>query len=208
MRKTASLLVSASFALLAGCAGGGGGGKSDTTPNAAETPGKVTIELVGVVVAPGKSDGMSWDGVPAVKIPADADAALRKALAEPDGVKKAGAMLSKFVDKGIEPPEPQGTMQVMGASGPVGEAVKLPMKENSFTPQWSAKIEHVKLDPTTKLHIHLEDWDDGAPELIADLDLDAATIKGALAERGKPVDIRVDAKTPHLLAVTIAVRAE
>lgn len=205
-------LLASSVALLLAACGGNTPPPSDakTSTSSAGASGLVTVEIHAAIVAPSKADGMSWDGVPAIKVPAEADAEVRKALAEPDGTKKVATILKRWVDKGIAPPEPVGTAQIFAGAAAVGQPTKLPMIENSFTPAWSpaVKIEHVKLDDATRLHVHLEDADDATTEPIGDVDLDAASLKKALAEKGQPYEVKMDPKSPHVLAVTIAVRAE
>ncbi len=206
-----NLIVASSLARVCFACGGGAPAPADakTSTNSAGG-GLVTVEIHAAIVAPSKADGMAWDGVPAIKVPAEADAEVRKALAEPDGTKKVTAILKRWVDKGIAPPEPVGTAQIFAGSAVVGQPTKLPMIENSFTPAWSpaVKIEHVKLDDATRLHVHLEDADDATTEPIGDVDVDAASLKKALAEKGQPYEVKMDPKSPHVLAVTIAVRAE
>jgi hypothetical protein len=192
--------------LVAACGGGNDGTK--TAVDAAH-PGAsaVTVEILGAAIAPGKQDGMAWDAVPAAKIPPEADAEIRKALAEPDGTKKVGPLLAKLIAKGIEPPDPQGSVQAFTGDGAQGGAVKLARVENSFAPTWSGvKLEHVKMDPQTRIHVSLEDADEGtAADLIGNVDVSSAALRDALA-KGQPTDIRFDGS--HILFITIQVRAE
>jgi hypothetical protein len=200
-------LVSFLFLPLVGCGGAQDGAASPNTKSSGANP-MVTAEVVGAAIAPGKADGMSWDGVPATKIPPEADAEIRKALAEPEGTKKVAPLLAKLVAKGIEPPDPQGTVQAFAGDAAQGAPQTLPKVQDTFTPTWSSvRIEHLKLDDRARLRVHIEDADDGGGDPIGDVDMDATAMRDALA-KGKPTDVRFDSKSPHILYLTIAIRAE
>jgi hypothetical protein len=208
MQSVYAYLLSSFVVVTAACTPSTGPATATGATHGADANALVTVEILGAGIAPGKADGMSWDGVPATKIPPEADAEIRKTLAEPEGTKKVTPLLAKLAAKGIEPPDPQGTAQAFAGDTAQGTAQKLTKVENSFTPTWSGvRIEHLKLDPGARIHVHLEDADEGAADLIGEVDLDAAKLRDALT-KDKPTDVRFEGDASHVLYLTIRVRAE
>jgi hypothetical protein len=144
--------------LLLGC-----GENEPETPAAAPLPAFVRIAVVDALVGPGKSDGQAWDGVGS--IPTGALESLGSALSRIDpraAFAAAGAVLVDVGASAIEPPEPEGWVDLFVAGQPQGRH-KLGRKgqRDTFTPLWEGPPawSRVPLNPGVRLTGELQDRD-------------------------------------------------
>jgi hypothetical protein len=126
-------------------------------------PAYVRIAVVDALVGPGKSDGSAWDGAGAV--PLDAVADLSSALSRLDpraAFLEAGAVVGKVGTSVIEPPDPQGTVDLFLGGQLLGRhTLGRKGQGDTFTPLWEGppSWSRVPLSPAVHISGELVDSD-------------------------------------------------
>ena len=164
-------------------------------------PHPVDVEILGAVVGPSTSDLQAWDGIGHIS-PEDRAAAIARAGEIDPTAGQATAAFLAFLDA-TSAPDPAGD----ASSG--GQRVMLAENPDTFTARWSgATLRGLVLKENPVVSVRLEDQDTAfdAPDPIATVTIDAATLRRALRS-GEPWAVdTAEVTNGQLLWVTLAVR--
>ncbi|MCU0658846.1 MAG: hypothetical protein MUF64_27380 [Polyangiaceae bacterium] len=140
----------------------------------------MTIDVVGVTIAPGKIDRTPWDGIGSISegVWKDLGWALRQIEPHTAVLQVLGRLANGTLDK----PDVRARVELI--VGPYAVARELPKVQDSFTPQWSppaTSFAHVPLDPSLQLRIALTDVDLVNDDPIGSVILRPIDVERALA---------------------------
>lgn len=139
--------------LFAGCAST----PAPTTPGA---PRFVSVTLVGLMAAPLKADGTCWD--PFCSISEQDGRRLGAALGALHPLAAVASVLTPAMLEALSKPDIAGSATLL-IDGVPKQAFALSVRQDSFTPQWSATWRHVPLDGSAVLRVAVEDMDPDVP---------------------------------------------
>lgn len=189
-------------------AGGASAGAASVLPDS------VTIEMLGALIGPGKSDGTEWDGPG--KIPDDVVTGLATALGSPEI-----APILNFAQgaayQALSKPDPYGIAQLNwdGSGFDPAQTISLATVDNNrqdtFTPDWPMDASGalpgwatVPFTPDLQIRVDLDDEDLTAPDHIGTVTIDFPDLKKAW-ESKKSYWILTGDPTKQLLAVQVQV---
>lgn len=162
-------------------------------PTAPALPSLVHVTLTGVRIAPTKSDGCQWDGMTCNAGSGEKIAsAVRAAMKSPNPYVAVGMILASPLSSVVEKPDAAGSAELYSG----GQFIKktLEKRQDSFTPDWNVRWMNVRLEPATRLSIHLWDADLKYDDDIGSFNLNYEHLTTALRNQ-QVLQVQVDAVT-------------
>ncbi|MBX7123958.1 MAG: hypothetical protein K1X42_17665 [Opitutaceae bacterium] len=163
------------------------------------------VTLVGLLIAPGKTDGTHWD------LGGEVSSEDMQRLAFKLAAKEPYVGLAMFVASVTMPatakPDIVGTAALMTSNG-AEQPYNLAKIQDSFTPEWNLSWAHVPLDGRARIHVQCLDMDLVNHDPVGTFELGPEAIRAAMRDGGV-YPVAVDGQTSNqILFARISAMAE